>query len=98
MEELSRVLKHSGFMVVFEHNPFNPLTRWMVSRSPLDVNANLMRAAETKKIMENKDFCSIRSEYFMFFPPRIRILSSIERLFFRIPFGGQYVVFGQKTK
>ena len=38
-EVLSLLVKHGGRVVVFEHNPLNPITRFVVSRTPIDRNA-----------------------------------------------------------
>jgi len=39
-----------------------------------------------------------RTEYLMFFPPRLTFLQSWERLLRRIPLGGQYVVVATKVE
>ena len=39
IDRLTRVLAAGGQILVFEHNPLNPLTRLVVSRCPFDDNA-----------------------------------------------------------
>ena len=40
--ELGRVLKPGGRLYVFEHNPRNPLVRYVIARTPIDENAILL--------------------------------------------------------
>ena len=54
--ELGRVLKPGGRLYVFEHNPRNPLVRYVIARTPIDENAILLdatrgpaRAARTRR-------------------------------------------------
>src|SRR5262249_46918814 len=43
--ETLRVLKPGGIFCIIEHNPFNPATRLIVSRTPIDADASLLTAA-----------------------------------------------------
>ena len=43
--ELGRVLKPGGRLYVFEHNPRNPLVRYVIARAPIDANALLLDAS-----------------------------------------------------
>ncbi len=45
--EVQRVLRPNGIFCMIEHNPFNPMTRFIVARSPIDVDAHLPPAAST---------------------------------------------------
>lgn len=94
--ELARILKPAGRLVVFEHNPLNPVTRWVVGRAPIDRNAVLLRASKIREAMASAGLTGIRVDYFLFFPPRFRWLEWAERILSRLPFGGQYVVVGEK--
>jgi SAM-dependent methyltransferase len=40
--EMARVLKPGGLLYIFEHNPYNPLTRRAVNHCPFDADATLL--------------------------------------------------------
>jgi SAM-dependent methyltransferase len=88
--ELRRLLRPGGNLVVFEHNPLNPVTCYVVARTPIDRNAILLRAGEVERALGHAGFSGIRSSYLMFAPPRFRSLAPVERLLGWLPLGGQY--------
>lgn len=88
--EIKRLLRPGGRLVVFEHNPLNPVTRYVVTRTPIDQNAILLRAREVETALGEFRFGGIRTSYLMFVPPRLRLLASVERLIGWLPLGGQY--------
>jgi hypothetical protein len=45
MKEIQRVLRPGGVFSLIEHNPLNPVTRLIVSRTPVDGNAKLLTAS-----------------------------------------------------
>ena len=89
-------LSNNGVVFIFEHNPFNPLTRYLVSTCPFDKNAVLLRRSKLIKILQRLEYKNINSEYCMFFPERLSFLNSIEIFLTKIPIGGQYLVFANK--
>ncbi|MBK2123632.1 class I SAM-dependent methyltransferase, partial [Fangia hongkongensis] len=50
LSEMSRVTQENGLVVVIEHNPLNPLTKFAVSRCPFDVDATLLSARRVSKL------------------------------------------------
>src|SRR5207248_6732839 len=46
--ELGRLLKPGGRIYVFEHNPRNPLVRYVIARTPIDANAVLLDETEVR--------------------------------------------------
>lgn len=94
--ELRRVLKPGGRLLLFEHNPWNPLTRLIVKRAPIDRNAVLLSAPEAKELMRGSGLGKVQARFFLFVPPRFRWLWQWERWLGWCPLGGQYLVAGQK--
>ncbi|MFV0389618.1 MAG: class I SAM-dependent methyltransferase [Pyrinomonadaceae bacterium] len=90
--EVKRVLKPNGRLYIFEHNPFNPVTRKVVSDCPFDEDAVLLSPSYTKKILTKLDFRQISTNYTIFFP-RVKALNwalPLENYLKWMPFGGQY--------
>lgn len=96
--EAARVLRPGGMLAIIEHNPRNPVTKLIVSRTPVDADARLLTAAETGRLLSEAGFDAVETRYFLLFPERLhRFTRSIENTFRALPFGGQYAVFGKKT-
>jgi SAM-dependent methyltransferase len=95
-KEMVRVLKSGGRCYVFEHNPYNPVTRWVVARTPIDRHAILLPSREARAGLAEAGICHIQVENLMFFPPKWRWAQALEQALHWLPLGGQYVVFGEK--
>jgi ubiquinone/menaquinone biosynthesis C-methylase UbiE len=96
--EQVRVLKPHGRLYVFEHNPFNLVTQWVVRHTAIDRNAILLTPSEPRAAMRNLFLGRIRTNHLLFFPPRWQWTRQLERWLAWFPLGGQYVVTGTKTE
>lgn len=85
-------LSPGGLLFVFEHNPFNPLTRRIVNNCPYDEDAVLLRPSELKKILGEAALLVERKAYCLFVPPSLSVLTRIESSLGWLPLGGQYWV------
>ncbi len=91
--ELRRVLKPGGRLVVFEHNPWNPVTRFVVARTPIDADAILLPRTEVSASLREGGWRDIHASDLMFLPPRLgAVATAVERAFSWLPLGGQYAV------
>ena len=94
---LFRLLKKNGKLIVFEHNPYNPLTRRIVSNCEFDADANLISQTALKNLFRNNSKFSVsRCGYTLFFPEFMGGLRAIERRLRWLPLGGQYFVVAEK--
>jgi SAM-dependent methyltransferase len=92
--EARRVLRPGGLFVIFEHNPWNPATRLIVSRTPVDANAVLLTARETRALLSGAGLRVRKTCYYLYLPQSLyRRFSGLERFLGAIPAGGQYAVF-----
>lgn len=98
-KEIVRVLKPDGVFCLIEHNPFNPITRLIVSRTLVDANARLLTARTAKQLMRGAGLHVLQTRYFLYFPESLYrgTLASLENGLSWLPLGGQYGVFAQKN-
>jgi SAM-dependent methyltransferase len=85
-------LKPAGSLCVFEHNPYNPVTRRIVKNCPYDADAVLLKPSELKDLLRGAGLQNAARRYCLFVPPRLGALRAIERLLTWLPLGGQYWV------
>ena len=96
LREIKRILVPGGILVVFEHNPFNPMTRLIVKRAVIDKNAILLYPREIRNRFHKVSLANRMLEYIMYFPPNMKILHILEKYLTWFPLGAQYVVVGRK--
>lgn len=95
--EIVRSLRPGGIFCIIEHNPYNPMTRYLVSRIPVDANAILLTPGTTRKLMQQAGLEIIKTIYFLYLPEKLyRSFSIVESALPWFPMGGQYAVFGRK--
>ena len=94
LRELRRVLRPDGLLVLFEHNPLNPLTRLAVARCEFDRDAVLIGAGEMNRRLKAGGFIRTDRKFCLFFPPALALLRPLERFLGWLPFGAQYHLVG----
>lgn len=92
VQEMKRVLKPGGLLAIFEHNPFNPLTRYVVKHSEVDRDAHLLTPAWLRECMTNAGLKPICKKYIIFFPRWFAFLKSLEDRLGWFPLGGEYLI------
>ena len=95
-KELHRVIRPGGFLFVFEHNPYNPLTVHVVNNCVFDENARLIRGADMKRQLLAASFASVKIRYRVFFPHFLKALRPLEKVLTWLPLGGQYYALSSK--
>lgn len=96
-EKIYKSLKPGGIFVVFEHNPWNPLTRHIVKNTEIDENAVLLSAIQSADLLKIAGFVDLKVRHFLFFPPKYKCFSALEKYLSSVPIGGQYSLWGAKT-
>jgi SAM-dependent methyltransferase len=94
--EARRVLKPGGLFAIFEHNPWNPLTRHVVNNCEFDADAVLLTAPEARGLIRDAGFTDPRARYILSVPARGRALRAVDRVFSHLPAGAQYYALGTR--
>ena len=96
MSSLSKRLNPNGNIFIFEHNPYHPVTRRIVSTCPFDADAILLKPSELTTLFSNTNINLIKKSFCLFIPPKLHLLNPIEKMITWLPLGGQYWVQGSK--
>ena len=90
-------LKPGGTFAIWEHNPWNPITRRIVEACSFDKGAILLSLPEMKSVWDSLGLKSVIGDsYVTFFPGPLRSLVPLERWLGWLPLGGQWVFWARK--
>ncbi len=96
LKEIFRVLKPDGCFVIFELNPFNPLTVRTFKNNVIDQNATMLKPKFTQKLVKScAPHGNIIVKFYCFYPRILKYLRWTERFMTMIPFGALYAVIAQ---
>jgi SAM-dependent methyltransferase len=96
VDEMRRVCRRGGLVVLFEHNPYNPLTRRAVNGCEFDRDAELLSRRRALQLLRAAGLPRPRGRYIVFFPRESRLLRAIEGRLGWLPLGAQYAAFAQR--
>ena len=94
LAEIRRVLRRNGRLVIFEHNPWNPLTRHAVNTCRFDENAVLISGYNMRSRMRDAGFTNVTITWRLFVPASLRRYRPYEAWIGWLPLGAQYRVVG----
>jgi SAM-dependent methyltransferase len=90
-------LAPGGRLFVFEHNPYNPLTRHAVQTCPFDDDAILLPPGEVLALLQRAALSNVRQDFVLFFPRALAALRPLEPLLRWCPLGAQTLTVGTLT-
>ena len=97
LSTLHELLAPGGRVVVFEHNPLNPVTRRAVAACPFDENAELLWPWEVKRLLRGANLAAIALDYIVFFPRALAGMRGLEPSLGWLPLGAQVCAWGTKA-
>lgn len=94
MGEIFRVLKPCGRLYVFEHNPLNPFTRYLVRTCSFDEGVTLLKSNTCNRLIKGAGLAVLEKRFTIFFPRKYFFLKLLwlEKYLRKLPFGGQYYI------
>jgi SAM-dependent methyltransferase len=98
LHELSRVTRSDGLVVVFEHNPLNPLTQLVARRFSLEETRHLLGKRELLALFRQSGLQVAEGGYVLVFPTRNRPLRALERRLRKLPLGAQYYLAARSAR
>lgn len=90
-------LAPGGQLVIFEHNPLNPVTRRAVAACPFDDGVVLLWPWEAKRLLREAGLVDVDLDYIVFFPRALARLRGIEPNLGWLPMGAQVCAFGRRA-
>ena len=95
-EYLYRCLRPGGLLALWENNPWNPGTRYVMSRIPFDRDAITLSPPESRRLVKAAGFEMLRVDCLFIFPHFLRWLRRLEPHLSPLRIGGQYEVLCRK--
>ena len=91
-----RSLKPGGIFALWENNPWNPGTRYVMSRIPFDRDAIMLSPPTAQKMLCAGGFEILRTDFHFFFPRPLSWLRGMEPSLSKLPLGTQYQVLARR--
>ena len=98
LEEIGRVTNRKGIVVVFEHNPYNPLTRLVVRRFSLGQDVQMLSARQLVELAERAGLAVLERAHILLLPSDSPVARKVERRVERLPLGAQYMVVARPAR
>lgn len=90
-------LKAGGLFAFWENNPWNPGTRYVMSRIPFDRDAITLSPPEARRLLKAGGFEVLRTDFLFIFPRFLGWLRACEPSLASLPLGAQYMVLARKN-
>jgi SAM-dependent methyltransferase len=91
-----RSLRPGGLFAFWENNPWNPGTRYVMSRIPFDRDAVTLSFPEARQLLRVRGFEILRTDFLFIFPRILHWCRWVEPFCSRLPLGAQYQVLCRK--
>ena len=93
-----RLLRPGGIFALWENNPWNPGTRYVMSQCVFDRDAETLNVREGSRLVARQGFQILRRDFLFVFPAALRGLRFLEPAVCSIPLGAQYQVLCRKPR
>jgi SAM-dependent methyltransferase len=98
LQKLFRALRSGGLFSLWENNPWNPGTQYVMSRVPFDRDAIKLSAPQARMLVRSEGFRVLQTDFVFFFPRLLKFLRPAEKFISGLPLGAQYQILCQKPE
>lgn len=95
LEYIGRSLHREGYFALWENNPWNPGTQYVMSKCSFDKDAETLSVFEATKLLREAGFTIYSVDFIFVFPEFLKTLRPLEPFLCKLPFGAQYQVLAQ---
>ena len=96
MEYIRNCLRPGGLFALWENNPWNPGTQFVMSRIPFDRDAVKLSPIESRRLLRATGLEIVATDFLFFLPNLLRFLRPLEPAISWVPLGGQYLVLSRR--
>ncbi len=89
-------LRPGGIFALWENNPWNPGTRYVMAKCVFDRDAVTISPVQAVRMARDQRFRVVRRDFLFFFPRLLKIFRFAEPWMSAAPLGGQYLLLCQK--
>lgn len=93
---VANALPAGGLFSLWENNPWNPGTRYVMGRCPFDDDAQTLSPPLARKLLRAGGFQVQSSDFLFYFPGALQALRPLEKLLHKLPLGAQYQILSKK--
>lgn len=93
---IAKVLRPGGLFCLWENNPWNPGTRYIMRKIPFDKEAIPLPPPETVALLKRNQFEILERDFAFYFPASLKVFRFMEPWLRKVPLGAQYCVLGRK--
>jgi SAM-dependent methyltransferase len=98
VDYIYRALRPGGLFAFWENNPWNPGTRYVMSRIPFDREAITLPPPEAGRLLSGCGFDILRIDFLFIFPRWLGMLRPLEARLTKFPCGAQYQILCRKPE
>jgi len=89
-------LRPGGLFAFWENNPWNPGTRYVMSKCVFDRNVQTLTPPHAKRLLGEAGFEILRTDFLFYFPHALKSLRFLESRLTGIPLGAQFQILCRK--
>lgn len=94
---IHKALKMGGLFALWENNPWNPGTRYVMSKCDFDADAKTLSPRDAQRLLRENGFKMVMMTSAFFFPRALKIFRKFEPGLSSTLLGGQYLILCRKS-